>query len=148
MTIDQALPDKQNAQLVFLGVVLPSGKSAVFAITGEPILHGSAKCLPSATQCQAIELKPGQSETLETVDANNNPVSYELKLGAITTTKSTASSAAVHAAYKAPSNRERELLRRAGLELLPARKGSHGPGMLVFVPRRAHGARAHQARQR
>jgi hypothetical protein len=148
MTIDQALPSKQNAQLVFLGVVLPGGKTAVFAVTGEPILHGNAKCLPSATQCEGIELNPGQSETLETVDANNNVVTYELKLGAITTTRSTASTASAHAAFKAPSKAQRELLRRAGLEVLPAVKGARGTGMLVFVPRRAHSARAHQARQR
>ena len=62
MTVDQPLPDKNNPQVVFLGVLLPSGKGAVFALTGESILHGNARCLPSATQCQAIELLPGQSE--------------------------------------------------------------------------------------
>jgi hypothetical protein len=140
MTIDQPLPDKQNVQVVFLGVVLPAGKSAVFALTGEAILHGSAKCLPSVTQCQAIELNPGQSETFETLDASNNPVTYELKLASITSTRGTASAAKAHAAFKAPSKAQRELLRSAGLAMVPALKGAQGAGMLVSIghrPRRA-----------
>ncbi|HWX95384.1 MAG TPA: hypothetical protein VNZ01_00915 [Solirubrobacteraceae bacterium] len=148
MTVDQPLPDKQNPQVVFLGVLLPSGKSAVFALIGEPILHGNGKCLPSATQCQAIQLLPGQSETLETIDASNNTVTYELKLVSITSSRSSASAAKAHAAFRAPSKDQRELLRRAGLAVLPALKGAQGAGMLVFIPRRAHAARAHMTLQR
>jgi hypothetical protein len=148
LTIDQPLPAKNNPQLVFLGVVLPTGKSAVFALTGEAILHGQAKCLPSPTQCQAIDLLPGQSEQLETVDANNNPVTYELKLLSITKTTGTASAAKAHASFSRRSKAERELLRRAGLAVLPALKGTEGAGMLVFIGRRAHGARAGLALQR
>jgi hypothetical protein len=146
MTVDQPLPDKQNPQLVFLGVVLPAAKSAIFAITGEAILHGSAKCLPSVTQCQAIELKPGQSETFETLDASNNTVTYELKLASITSSRGSASAAKAHAAFKAPSKAERELLRRAGLAMVPALKGAQGAGMLVSIghrPRRARAAVKH-----
>jgi hypothetical protein len=148
MKVDQPLPDKTNPQVVFLGVVLPSGKSAVFALIGEPILHGSAKCLPSTTQCQAIQLLPGQSETLETIDASNNTVTYELKLLKITSSRTTASTASAHAAFTAPSKAQRELLRRAGLKVLPALKGAQGAGMLVFIPHRAHGARARMALKR
>jgi hypothetical protein len=148
MKVDQPLPDKKNPQVVFLGVVLPSGKSAVFALIGEPILHGSAKCLPSTTQCQAIQLLPGQSETLETIDASNNTVTYELKLVKITSSRSTASTASAHAAFAAPSKAQRELLRRAGLKVLPALKGAKGAGMLVFIPHRAHGARSRMALKR
>src|SRR5205823_4913187 len=32
MTVDQPLPDKLNPQVVFLGVLLPTGKAAVFAL--------------------------------------------------------------------------------------------------------------------
>jgi hypothetical protein len=148
MKVDQPLPSKENPQLVFLGVVLPSGKSAVFAVIGEPILHGLAKCLPSTTQCQAIQLVPGQSETLETIDASNNPVTYELKLVSITSSRSTASAAKAPAAFTAPSKTERELLRSAGLAVVPAVKGAQGAGMLVFLPHRAHAAHAHMALQR
>src|SRR5205823_4130401 len=79
LVLNQPLPSKDNAQLVFLGVVLHTGDEAVFALTGAAILHGNAVCLPSATQCRGIKLKVGQSETLDTFDANGNPVTYELK---------------------------------------------------------------------
>ena len=147
MTVDQPLPDSQNPQVVFLGVLLPAGKAAVFALLGEPILKGTAKCLPSATQCQAIELLPGHSETLETIDANNNPVTYELKLVSITTSRTTAAAAKAHVAYHAPSKPQRELLRRAGLAVQPALKGAQGAGMLVFIPHRARRAHARVAKQ-
>ncbi len=65
MALDEPLPDKANPQLVFLGVVLRTGKEALFGLTGAAILHGSGSCQPSATQCQAIDLQVGQSETLE-----------------------------------------------------------------------------------
>jgi hypothetical protein len=148
MKVDQPLPDKTNPQVVFLGVVLPAGKSAVFALIGEPILHGSAKCLPSATQCQAIQLLPGQSETLESIDASNNTVTYELKLVSIKSSRTTASTASARAAFKAPTKAQRELLRRAGLKVLPALKGAQGAGMLVFIPHRAHRAHAGMALKR
>jgi hypothetical protein len=145
MTVDEPLPDKQNPQLVFLGVVLPAANSAIFALTGEAILHGSAKCLPSVTQCQAIELKPGQSETLETFDASNNPVTYELQLASIKSSRSAASAAKAHAAFKAPTKAQRELLRSAGLAMVPALKGAQGAGMLVSLGHPARRARARSA---
>ena len=65
MALDEPLPGKANPQLVYLGVVLRTGKEALFGLTGAAILHGSGSCQPSATQCQAIDLQVGQSETLE-----------------------------------------------------------------------------------
>jgi hypothetical protein len=141
MTVDQALPDNQNPQVVFLGVLLPAGKGAVFALIGEPILKGGGKCLPSPTQCQAIELLPGQSETLETIDASNNPATYELKLVSIKRSTSTAAAAKAHAAFHAPTKAQAELLHRAGLSVRPTLKGAQGAGMLVFTPHRS--ARPH-----
>ena len=80
MALDEPLPGKANPQLVFLGVVLRTGKEALFGLTGAAILHGSGACQPSATQCQAIDLQVGQSETLEVVEADGSTVTYELKL--------------------------------------------------------------------
>ena len=100
LALNQPLPSKANAQLVFLGVVLRTGDEAVFALTGAAILHGNAVCLPSATQCRGIKLKVGQSETLDTFDANGNPVTYELKLAAIAKHEVSASSARAHAATR------------------------------------------------
>ena len=101
VALNQPLPSKDNAQLVFLGVVLRTGKEAVFALTGAAILHGNAVCLPSATQCRGIKLKVGQSETLDTFDANGSPVTYELKLVAIAKHGVSASTARAHAAKDA-----------------------------------------------
>ena len=42
MALDEPLPDKTNPQLVFLGVVLRTGKEALFGLTGAAILHGAA----------------------------------------------------------------------------------------------------------
>jgi hypothetical protein len=98
LKLNEALPSKKNAQLVYLGVVLRTGKSAVFELTGEVIIHGAGKCLPSPTQCRAIELHAGQSERLESVEANGTPVTYELKLVSISRTVTTGSAARAHAA--------------------------------------------------
>ncbi len=94
MALDEPLPGKANPQLVFLGVVLRTGKEALFGLTGAAILHGSGTCQPSATQCQAIDLQVGQSETLEVVEADGSTVTYELKLVSIDKSTSTASTAA------------------------------------------------------
>jgi hypothetical protein len=146
LAIDQPLPSKANPQLVYLGVLLPAGKAAVFALSGEAILHGNATCLPSATQCRAIALQPKQSELLETFDASNNPVNYEVKLVSITKTVTTASAAkAAHAALNKPSKAQLELLRQAGVTVLPGLKSSPGSGTLVFLRPRARSAHAHAA---
>ncbi len=52
----QPLPSSTQPLIVFRGVIA-GGKSATFTLVGEAILRGSAACLPSASQCQAIDLK-------------------------------------------------------------------------------------------
>ncbi len=80
MALNEPLPDKTNPQLVYSGAVKHAKLEAVFTLTGESILHGNATCLPSATQCQAIRLQVGQSETLESIESDGSPVTYELRL--------------------------------------------------------------------
>jgi hypothetical protein len=143
MAIDEPLPGKDNPQLVYLGVVLKTGKDAVFGLTGEAILHGSATCKPSPTQCQGIELGIGQTEKLEVVGPTGQPVTYELKLLSITKSVSSASAArAHHAASNARSKAGRALLRHAGLSALPGLRYSFQRGGLVSVGHRAFGAHA------
>ncbi len=143
MAIDEPLPGKDNPQLVYLGVVLKTGKDAVFGLTGEAIVHGSATCKPSPTQCQAIELGIGQSETLEVFNPTGQPVTYELKLLSIAKSVSSASTArAHHAASNAKSQAGRALLRRAGLSALPGLRYSFQRGGLVSVAHRAFAAHA------
>jgi hypothetical protein len=151
LPLDEPLPNKSNPQLVYLGVVLHTGKSAVFALAGEAILHGSAVCLPSTTQCQTIQLQPGQSETLEAVEANGTPVTYELKLISIeksekSSTTGAHASARAHAASRSAVTAARGLLRRrGGVTALSGLEYSHIPGVLVFAAHRAPHANARAA---
>jgi hypothetical protein len=55
------LPSGDKALIVFRSVTA-GGKSASFTLVGEAILRGAATCVPSAAQCQRINLKPGQAE--------------------------------------------------------------------------------------
>jgi hypothetical protein len=142
LTVDQPIPAKDNPQLVFLGVLLRTGKDAVFGLTGEAILHGNAKCLPSATHCQAIQLSPGQSETLESFEANGNPVTYELKIVKIVKSASTASVSSARPTSTGAANAGLALLRGAGLTDLPGLRYS-SEGMLVPMRQPASTARAH-----
>jgi hypothetical protein len=144
MALDEPLPDKANPQLVFLGVVLRTGKEALFGLAGAAILHGSGSCQPSATQCQAIDLQVGQSETLEVVEADGSTVTYELKLASIDKTTSTASTARVRDAFRAQAKAARELARRAP-KLSELRYSPWGGGF-VFAGHPAFAARAHAAR--
>jgi hypothetical protein len=144
MALDEPLPSKSNPQLVYLGVVLHTGKDVLFGLTGEAILHGSATCQPSATQCQAIELQVGQSETLEVVEADGTPVTYELKLLSIDKSLSSASTSRVHAALRMQAKASRELSRRVP-KLSELRYSPWGGG-LVIAGRPAFSADAHAAR--
>jgi hypothetical protein len=146
MALDEPLPGKTNPQLIYLGVVLRTGKDVLFGLTGEAILHGSASCQPSPTQCQAIELQVGQSETLEVVEADGTPVTYELKLVSIDKSVSSASTARVHAAFRTQAKAARELSRHVP-KLSELRYSPWGGG-LVLADRPAFAARAHTARHR
>jgi hypothetical protein len=142
MALNEPLPGKENPQLVYLGVLLSTGKDAAFSLTGEAILHGSASCKPSPTQCQAIVLQAGQSETLEVLSATGQPITYELKLLSIAKSVSgSASAAKAHAASRAEAKIDRDgALEHAGLRYSPQRGG------LVFIGRRAFGARTSRRR--
>jgi hypothetical protein len=154
LPLDEPLPNKSNPQLVYLGVVLHTGKSAVFALAGEAILHGSAVCLPSTTQCQTIQLQPGQSETLEAVEANGTPVTYELKLISIeksekSSTTGAHASARAHAASRSALTAARGLLRRkGGVTALSGLEYSHIQGVLVFAAHPAAHANARAVARR
>jgi hypothetical protein len=152
MALDEPLPDKSNAQLVYSGAVKHSKLEAVFTLTGESILHGDATCLPSPTQCQAIRLQVGQSETLEAIEANGSPVTYELRVTAILRITKTVSSAAAARASVATaasaSKAGREVLERDDITTLSGLEYSPGEGVLVPTGRPASAPRAHVAARR
>jgi hypothetical protein len=135
------LPSSAQALIVFRGVTA-GGKSATFTLVGEAILHGQGKCLPSATQCEAIDLQPGKAEQLEYLSPETGQVlSYELQVVSITSEK--ASSAAVKYALHGESKAGRELLGHDGLLAIPYLRYSADSGVLVFAGHGAFAARAH-----
>ncbi len=91
----QQLPSSQDERLIFSGA-RGNGKGAVFALSREAILKGPATCIPSAEQCEAIDLEAGQSEELAYLEPDGQSVPYELKVLSITKESSTASAASVH----------------------------------------------------
>ncbi len=91
----EALPSAQETRLTFSGA-RGNGKGAVFALSREAILKGQGTCIPSAEQCEAIDLEAGQSEELTYLEPDGQSVPYELKIVSITKESSTASAASVH----------------------------------------------------
>jgi hypothetical protein len=136
------LPSAQQALLIFRGVTA-GGKSATFTLVSEAILHGNATCLPSPTQCEAIDLAPGQTEQLEYISSTGQVSLYELRIVSIVSAKAT--TAAVKNILRGESKAGRELLRRSGQTAIPYLKNSSQAGVLVFTAHAAHAARAHAA---
>ena len=114
--------------VIYRGVTT-GGKSAAFTIYGEVILHGQGVCMPNTVQCTLIDLKPGQSETLEYLPPSGTPVLYELRVVKISLVKGT--TAAV-SALRGESKVGRELLRRAGLQALPGMHYSKQAGVIAL----------------
>jgi hypothetical protein len=142
LKLQQPLPSDSQPLVVFRGV-LAGGKSATFTLVGEAILRGPAKCLPSASQCQAIDLEPGQTEELEYLPPGANAVTYELNVVGISSSKAKLSSA--HSAFDGESKTGLELLRKSGLQGLSGLHYSTAKGILVFAGKHAFAARAHIA---
>jgi hypothetical protein len=135
------LPSAKLPLLVFRGVTT-GGKSATFTVVGEVILRGGGVCLPRASQCQAIDLQPGQTEEVEYLPARGEAVTYQLQVVTISSSKAAASAAALHAESKVG----RELLRRKGRMTLPwGLRYSYTRGVLVFAGHPASAARARAA---
>jgi hypothetical protein len=143
LKLQQPLPSSSQPLVVFRGV-LAGGKSATFTLVGEAILRGPATCLPSASQCQAIDLKPGQTEELEYLPPGADAITYELNVLSISSSKAKLSSA--HgSAFDGESRSGLELLRKSGLQGLSGLRYSTARGVLVFAGKHAFAARAHTA---
>jgi hypothetical protein len=137
------LPSATQPLLVFRGVTA-GGKSATFTLVGEaPILHGQGACLPSALQCEALDLQAGKSEQLEYLSASGQTAIYELTVVGIVSSK--ASAAAVKNLLHGESKVGRELLGHDGLTSIPYLHYSSQMGVLVFAGHGAFAARAHAA---
>jgi hypothetical protein len=145
----QPLPSATQPLIVFRGVVA-GGKSATFTLVGEAILRGSAACLPSASQCQAIDLKEGDTEELEYVPLGGTAITYELhvvKIEAINAKAGRAAKAAKAAGVADASGGESkaglQILREYGLIAVPGLRYSRDGSVLVFRGSGHAFARAH-----
>jgi hypothetical protein len=76
------LPSKQDELVAFAGVG-PTGKGAYFTLLQPAILKGSGVCLPSASQCESVDIAMGQTEELSFVNAAGQPVVYLLQVVSI-----------------------------------------------------------------
>jgi hypothetical protein len=126
----QPLPSSTAPLVVFRGVTA-GGKSASFTLVGEAILRGGGACLPNASQCEAIDLKPGQVEELEYVPPEGAAVIYQLQVVSIDASKASASAA--RRSFRAESKAGLRFLRAAGLAALPGLRYSADKGVLVFA---------------
>jgi len=140
LELQQPLPSSQQPLIVYRGVI-DGVKSAAFTLVGEVIPHGNAQCLPSPTQCQAITLKPGETEELDYVPLGGTAVNYELYVVAIKRSNAPlAKGASVRRSAAGLT-----LLRNEGLERIPGLRYSAGRGVLVSTSHRAFAARVNAA---
>ena len=87
------LPDGKSPILIYLGVH-SDGATATFALAHEAILRGDATCRPSPQNCQLIDLKAGQKETLDYITPSLAIVRYELDVVSVGSQKVASAAAA------------------------------------------------------
>jgi hypothetical protein len=128
LKLQQPLPSSTQPLIVYRGAT-SGGASAAFTLVGEVIPHGNGQCLPSATQCQTLELKTGETEELEYVPLGGAAVNYELYVVAIEPAKK--SGATAKGASLSVSSAGLTLLRRDGRQRIPGLRYSFVKGTLV-----------------
>ena len=74
----RALPSSEDPVIVFMGVKT-DGKTAVFLVSSASATTGEGNCEPDDT-CTFLYMKEGQQQSFEAVDANDQVVTYALKL--------------------------------------------------------------------
>ena len=153
LRLQTPLPSSEQPLMVFRGVTA-KGRSATFTLVGEAILTGAGTCLPSPQQCQAVDLKPGETEQLNALGPNGESTIYELRVLEIKAQPAKASNAKASVASRhaqsgdwAVSRVGQELLRKAGLVAVPFLRYSTQPGVLVFAKPKAKKPAAHGARR-
>jgi hypothetical protein len=130
----QPLPYLDNPLIVFAGA-RSNGKGAIFTLSREAIVKGQGTCLPSATQCEAVELAVGQVEELDYLEPDGQSMPYELKVTSITKKEATAATAA---RLDHTSKRDRKLVEGLDLQVLSHLRFSSAKGTLVYLTH--HGA--------
>lgn len=123
------IPSKSNPLLVFTGVG-PSGKTVILTMAHEAIIRGEGVCLPSASQCETLDMAVGKTEELDYLQPNGETVSYKLKVTGIS--KSTKNATAASHVSKAGET----LLERLRWPVLRRLRFSQSKGVLLYIPRR------------
>lgn len=95
--VGDKLPSKTDPRLIFERVN-SAGTAAIFKPLVPPILHGSARCLPSPENCEEIEIPAKQAEQFEYTEANGQTTLYEIGVVSITKVSAKGSAARAHAA--------------------------------------------------
>ena len=125
----EPLPYASDPRIVFDGVST-SGDGAIFTNAGEAIIKGQGACMPSATQCEAINLAVGKTEEFEYLEPNGETVIYELKVVSITKKQASAARAA---RLNRRDHAGEALLRRLSPSLLRHLRFSSARGVLVYA---------------
>jgi hypothetical protein len=86
------LPSSSSPFLVYLGVKTDHN-TATFLVSSQAKPAGQGKCIPSARQCQFLDLKLGQQEAFLVVASSGHVDQYVVKLTAIRLKTTTASGA-------------------------------------------------------
>lgn len=123
------LPSRHKPLFAYLGVA-SGGNGALFLLLSPAIVHGPAHCLPGPTNCEAIYVKPQQSEELQYLE-EDVVVSYELTLAKLEGVEAPA--AAVHALAEHLVEAEGELMSKLGLSLPAGVHYSEESGLLLGV---------------
>lgn len=126
------LPDKENAQLVYSGVS-SSGRGAIFTLLHEAIVKGEGICLPSATQCEMIDMPVGKTEELQYVGSEGQAVTYLLQVVSIVKHETIFTPLAARV-----SKAGRKLLRASGLAASAQLRYLPWRGVVVFAKQHRH----------
>jgi hypothetical protein len=128
----EPLPSASNPLIIFEGVS-SSRKNAIFTLARETIVKGSATCLPSTLQCEAIDLAVGQTEELQYLEPSGQSVTYELALVSIAWHETTVTTNAKTARLDRPAHVGQALLRRLDPPIQSHLHFSASRGVLVYL---------------
>ncbi len=138
------LPSADTPFFVYLGV-LKDGKTAVFLVSSDVKATGDGHCRPSASDCQTVEVKEGDTEFFD-LERDGQPVQYEmdvLHLDRTSDAQKQVTAAAARAAASRHSEAGAAALRAGHAHGNPAYDGADGyrwlpdRGVLARVPARA-----------
>ena len=130
------LPANVDGEIVYLGVS-HHGKTAVFLLTGAVAAKltaaSSATCLPSSSDCQVIELEPGQQLQLKPTSGSGSLATFTFKLSSIQAT-TYGSSAAAKSARTSASAAGQQIVSQSTSTALASFFYDAGTGALLYEP--------------